>query len=177
MWKRKAIVSALGLALSLGAAGSAFAADATADGTAGAGTKQVVAAQASAWRSETAALKKQLMSLRAQQKELIAQIRKLRTSNKATFKGLTKEEKKALQAQLSGLAKQIKAQHDAIASERAQKQAQWAQLKAAKKAGDSDAGVAALEEIVSLKEQIIEAQQEILNLQLELQSALNGANA
>jgi hypothetical protein len=46
-----------------------------------------------------------------------------------------------------------------------------------KKAGDSDAGVAALEEIVSLKEQIIEAQQEILNLQLELQSALNGANA
>lgn len=170
MWKRKAIVAAMGLVLTLGAAGSAFAAD----GTSGDDAKQV-GSQSAAWRSETAALRQQLASLRAQQKELIAQIQQLHASNKSALKGLTKEEKQALKAKVLDLAKQAKAEHEAIANERAQKQAQWEQLKSAKAAGNSDAGMAALEQIVSLKGQIVEAQQRILTLQQELQSALNGA--
>lgn len=174
MWKKKAVVTVLGLALSLGAAGSAFAAEAGPGASAGSASGSAVT-QAADWKGEVAALKKQLEALRAEQKQLVAQMKKLHASNKAAYKGLTKEERKAVKPTLAELAKQIKERHDAIVSLRKEKTAEWAKAKAAKEAGDSAAGVAALERIVSLKEQIIAKQQEILTLQLQIQSALGGA--
>jgi hypothetical protein len=172
MIKKKMILAVLGLALSVGAAQSAFAASTDTTGN-GPSVKQT---QRSEWKDQTAMLKNQLVSLRTEQKALTEQIKTLHESNKLARKVLTKEQRAVLKESLKDLWQQIKAQHVSIQSLRAQKQALWVQVKEARQAGNPDGGVAALEQIISLKEQIIQAKQAILVLQQSLQAALNSTN-
>ncbi|TFE23733.1 hypothetical protein [Cohnella luojiensis] len=171
MMKKKLIVAMLGLALSVGTAQSAFAANEAGTSSVDS-TKQ---AQKTEWKEATQALKIQLVVLRAEQQALTAQIKALRISNKVAHKALTQEQKAALKETLSDLAGQIKSQHSSINSIRAQKQAHWALVKVARKEGNTAAGVANLEQIISLKEQIIQAKEAILVLQQSLQAALSGS--
>jgi len=168
MLKKRTVLAILGLALSIAAVPSAFADEAGSDVL----DKPAAQVSHSAWKESTALLKSQLETLRAEQKSLVTQIQGLHASSTSTRKELTKEEKAVLKASLRELDQQIKAQHTSIASLRTQKQALWAQVKAAKKAGDASSGVSALEQIISLKEQIIQAKQAILALQQSLQVTL-----
>ncbi|MFC5528856.1 hypothetical protein [Cohnella yongneupensis] len=171
MSKKKFIVAALGLALTIGTAQSAFAATADASGASAKKT------QHAEWKAQTAALKSELASLRAEQKTLTALIVQQHNANKAARTGLSAEAKAALKATLKSLAQQIKAERASIETVRTQKQALWMQVKAARQAGDTATGVADLEQIVTLKGQIIDAKQQIVTLQQSLQAALNGASA
>jgi len=169
MISKKIVVTVLGLALSFGAAQSVFAAatDAASNDKA---AKQAMKVE---WKEETAALKSELQGLRVQQKELTAQIKTLFEANKATRKALTKDEKAALKQSLVEISKQIKAQHTSIEAIRSQKKALFIQVKAFKESGDIEAGVGAFEQIIDLKEQIIQAKLSILDLQKNLQNALS----
>jgi len=170
--KKKFVVAALGLALSLGAAQSAFAASEDVSSK----DKAAKQAQMSEWKVKTAATKSELQALRTQQKALTEQIKTLHAANKVERKALTADEKAALKQSLAEPANQNKAQHKSIEAIRAQKKALYLQVKTAKQAGNYDAGVAALEQIIELKEQIIQAKQAILVLQQSLQSVLSEAN-
>src|SRR5665647_1115656 len=151
MFKKKMATLALALALSVSVVPSSFAA------TTGTSTdKTVKQEQNSVWKDQTATLKSQLVTLRTQEKALTAQIKALHDSNKLARKGLTKEAKAALKQSLNNLTQQIKAQHASIVSLRTQKQDQWIQVKAAKAAGNVNSGIDSLEQIISLKEQIIQ---------------------
>ncbi|KIL37375.1 hypothetical protein SD71_01495 [Cohnella kolymensis] len=167
MFNKKVAAVVLGVALSVTAAQSVFAAS-----PGSASNVSVKKAQHSAWTEQTTVLKTQLESLRTQQKSLAVDIKALHVSNKSARKGIAKEQKAAIKASLRDLAQQMKTIHASIESLRAQKQAQWLQLKEAKKAGQTEVGVAALEQIVSLKGQIIQAKQSVLSLQQTLQQAL-----
>lgn len=169
MISKKIVVTVLGLALSFGAAQSAFAAATDATST----DKAAKQAMKVEWKEETTALKSELQGLRVQQKELTTQIKTLLEANKATRKALSKEEKAVLKQSLGEISKQIKAQHTSIEANRSQKKALFIQVKALKKSGDIEAGVTALEQIIDLKEQIIQAKLAILDLQKNLQNALS----
>jgi hypothetical protein len=67
----------------------------------------------------------------------------------------------------------MKSQHDSILTLRAKKQALWIHVKAAKQAGSTDEGVADFEQIITLKDQIIQAKQQILALHLQTALSFN----
>ncbi|QGQ99706.1 hypothetical protein EHS13_35015 [Paenibacillus psychroresistens] len=172
MLKKKMAVAVMALALSLSVVPSAFAAT-----TGTTAEKAAKKEQHQVWKDQTASLKAQLVSLRTEQKALAVQIKTLQASNKAAKKTLTKQEKTALKVTLANLAQQIKAQQTSIETQRSQKQALWVQVKTAKAAGNVSSGLADLEQIISLKQQIIQEKNTVLALQQSLQTLLNGSNA
>ena len=87
MLGKKLAAVVIGMALTAGSAQAVFADSGKADNGAASAGK----GQHTEWKAQTAALKSQLVTLRAEQQALANQIKSLRTVNKSTVKAMSKE--------------------------------------------------------------------------------------
>ncbi len=92
----------------------------------------------------------------------------LRSSLKDKDKAEIKQILTDIRANIEPLRTKVKALHSDIKTLRTQKSAEWVNLKAARKEKDEAKATAALNNIISLKSQIIEKQKELLPLKQQI---------
>ncbi|ABZ84372.1 hypothetical protein HM1_1807 [Heliomicrobium modesticaldum Ice1] len=135
--------------------------------------------QRQAWKEALAPKLEQLKNLNEQMKDLHRQIKEQRESNQSlrqSLKGnLAKEQAQALRASVQSngeaqkvLSADLKQLHDQVKVTKAL-------LKAARQSGDVTAASAALDQLISLKQQILIKAPELLKAKQERYQILNGA--
>lgn len=140
-------------------------------------SKRMPALDWKAYPADIQVLKQELDRMRSKQKLIFQQMKSQYRQIRNARKALTPEQRTALKNPASKIAEQIKASRMSILALRKQKHAAWDQFRVNAEAKRWDAAKSDLQSIITLKGQIIEKQQDMLQQQQKMIALLSASSA